>query len=243
MAADTHRGPHHCRNEDCFLSVSTPPLGTGMLAIADGVGSTNGGEIASYFTLKALLTGWQQYINRTADAEHAQMFLAKTLQQANAKVFATNSYFGPGMQMATTVVAAVFVPGQAVIVHAGDSRCYRWRNNNLSLLTRDHTWIEEMVRNGRLDAKDACQHPLANTLSNCIGPLPQLRLAIQNVSCKPGDRFLLCSDGASKLLTTTTLADCLANAATAHNVVQCMLRTAMARGEIDDISVGVAFIG
>jgi serine/threonine protein phosphatase PrpC len=144
--------------------------------------------------------------------------------------------------MGTTVVAIVIAGLKAVVAHAGDSRCYLWRNGHFWQVTRDHTCLQDLVDSGALNSAEIAAHPLRHALSNCLGILPQIQLSYTDLSCQPGDRILLCSDGVSNMLSRPEIAACMGTAKTAHEAVDAIVREGLCRGGGDNLTAAAAFI-
>ena len=244
LAADSHCGLVRDENEDSFLVIQLPGADDAMLAVADGLGGHEGGEIASYFALQALLAARLKFgvgdgFRGVADAK---TLLRDGLALANERIHSINQRLGGGMRMGTTVVAGVLLRSRLVVAHAGDSRCYRWRNHRLEQLTRDHSWVEFMVQEGNISRDEANGHPLSHMLSNCVGTRPSTHVSLRVVSCHSGDRYLLCTDGVSGILSEEAISECLADPRTAAEAVSLIIRKSLSHGGVDNISAAVAFL-
>ncbi len=244
VAAATHGGRTGRANEDSFLLIRLPAADDVLLAVADGVGGEDAGEIASCFALRKLLqcrlgvNGNQQL----QGLDHARQVLVGGLKQANFYLAAINARFGShGFCMGTTVTSVLFFRGQAIIGHAGDSRCYLWRHGSLQQITRDETWAEEL-RGGkhRAEAGDS-RVTYANVLSNCLGLSADARIKVKEVQCNPGDRFLLCTDGVSRTLTHEKITAELTAAGNAEDGVRRLLRESLRAGACDNVTAAAAF--
>jgi protein phosphatase len=196
-AGRTERGRRRDSNEDALIVFPRVEL----FAVADGVAGVEGGELASELALEtlrhALLEGALDGVTdmmrpRRADA------LARAVESANRAVheraLCDASYRG----MATTLTALRTSArrGRAYVAHVGDSRCYRLRDGELELLTRDHT------RGAELDDVG----PLSRQLSRAVGIEPTIEVDVLVTDALPGDRFLLCTDGLSRHVDDATLA-------------------------------------
>jgi protein phosphatase len=232
-------------NEDSFLVVELPDAPDTLLAVADGIGGREAGEVASYFALRLLL---QERLQRSAadpvrTAGELGKVLMRGLRRANYLLSAVNRQLGAeGFLMGTTVVVLAFVDLEAVLLHAGDSRCYQLRDGQLRQLTRDDTWAETLIQEGALSRSEAVQHPWAQTLCNCLGVAPEVRLSLQWPDCRPGDRFLICTDGVFQMLSEAEIADCLEAGVTAAESASAVIRQSLRHGGRDNITAGVALI-
>lgn len=244
LAAGSHCGLVRDSNEDNFLLIRLPGAEDAILAVADGLGGHEGGEIASYFALQALLSsrlrcGVGNGFRSVADAK---ALLRDGLVLANERIHAINRKLGGGMRMGTTVVAGVFLRSRLVVAHSGDSRCYRWRNHRLDQLTRDHSWVEFMVQEGNITRDEANGHPLSHMLANCVGTRPSTHVSLKVVPSRAGDRYMLCTDGVSAVLSDEAISECLADTRSAQEAVSLVIRKSLSHGGIDNISAAVAFL-
>ncbi len=243
VAAATHEGRSHSRNQDSFLTLKLPLADDALLGVADGIGGCDVGEVASYFALKFVA---QERLRASAaegirDPRAARQILTAGLHKANFLLSRVNQGLGAGtFVMGTTVAVLMFVARRAVIAHAGDSRCYRLRRGTLRQLTRDDTWAQSLVEKGQIGPEQVAGHPWEHTLSKCIGVTPELEVCVQEHACRRNDRYLLCTDGVFKQLTDSHLARCLAEATSAEEAVHTVIRDSLRAGSTDNITVGVA---
>jgi serine/threonine protein phosphatase PrpC len=163
-----------------------------LFALADGVGGHEKGEVASRTAIEAILSGFEQS-NR---GEPLSTLLPRLVQNANAKVFEAAAEAGlAGSGMATTLVACALRYDRAAIAHVGDSRCYLIRNNEASILTRDHTVANEHARLGFLSEEEALESDTRHILSRSLGTALVANVETSDHQILAGDVLLLCSDG------------------------------------------------
>ena len=183
-ASATHIGGRDT-NEDAVV------VSDGLFAVADGIGGLQDGDVASRLALETLDVAFA--------ADRTVSGLLDACQEANRAVWGQAN--GQDNIMATTLVALAMTSDAAgIVLHAGDSRLYRLRNGRLEQLTHDHTIIADLLRNGELSEEDARTHPHRFVLTRAIGVFPHVDVDHAEVSCEPGDRLLLCSDGLFKIL-------------------------------------------
>jgi protein phosphatase len=163
-----------------------------LFALADGVGGTEAGEVASHGAVETILDGFRR---APAGEPHAAL-IRRLTQAANEHVYSTGRAAGPGgVSMATTLVVCALRFDRAVVAHVGDSRCYLLRGDNATLLTRDHTVVNEQVRLGLLTAKEAAESTTRNVLTRSLGIDLIANVEINETQVLAGDVLLLCSDG------------------------------------------------
>jgi len=176
-AAASDTGRLRAKNQDAFLE--RPEVG--VWAVADGLGGHSEGELASRMVCDAL-----------ADWIPDSSF-ERTIEQASRRIDEVNDHLVHlaarslhAERIATTVVALLTRGAECAVIWAGDSRAYRWRDGELERLTRDHSLAE---------AEDAGRRAPSNVITRALGAEPDLALDVSRYNVRPGDRFLLCSDG------------------------------------------------
>ena len=242
-AGRSNKGRIRKKNEDSFLIVNMPDSNDLLMAVADGIGGGEAGETASLFTMQELLRErliiqTQKKILTSADAEK---LLKRGIEKANASLEHLNSKLGgQHFVTGTTVAAMILLPGAGIIAHAGDSRCYQWRNNDFHQLTQDHTWAQNLVEIGELAEHEIKGHPWEHTLSNCLGTLPEIELTIQHFEHLPGDRYILCSDGLTQMLDHNEINAIVTNNDTSASIAEKLIIESLREGGNDNITVTVA---
>lgn len=194
MHAASHRGHVRSRNEDAWWF--DPRVGVAV--VADGMGGHPAGADASALAVeafaRALTGGTPSDAPESRPARGAAM--ARSVDAAHAGIRAAVESQPAWEGMGTTLTAVWFGPDDDLyLAHVGDSRAYRLRDGRLEALTRDHTWVAEAVATGRIPASAAERHPMSHVLTQAVGvdmpPLPD----VDRFDVRPGDVFLLCSDG------------------------------------------------
>jgi protein phosphatase len=145
--------------------------------------------------------------------------------------------------MGTTIVAARFYDGRVGIAHVGDSRCYRLRERSLEQLTRDHSYVQEQLEKGLISEDDAKHSPQKNLITRALGIDAIAEADVQEFRTRPGDTYLLCSDGLSDLVDEAALAAALLQDRTPVDQVKMLIDAANANGGRDNISVIVVRVG
>ncbi len=176
-------------NQDACAEV-LGAAGTRLLVVADGMGGHAGGEVASRIAIEAIGEWFEN-----GGGGNGEM-LREAFEAANERVFRMGSDAPHLRGMGTTGVALLLGPGAAAwVAHVGDSRAYRLREGRMEVLTEDHSWVGEEVRNHRLTPEEAEVHPRRSALLRSIGVDPEVDVDVTPVPVESGDRFLLCSDG------------------------------------------------
>ncbi|HEY3050224.1 MAG TPA: Stp1/IreP family PP2C-type Ser/Thr phosphatase [Gaiellaceae bacterium] len=188
----SHPGRKRRRNEDAW--VCDPPL----FAVADGMGGARGGEIASRVAATAL--------GESVDGSGEDRVVA-LIQEANRQVYDRAREDSGASGMGTTITVALFENGIVWIGHVGDSRAYLIRDHKVDQLTEDHSLVAELVRSGRLSPEEAETHPQRSVITRALGTDPDVDVDSFSIEAKPGDLFLICSDGLTSMVDDETILD------------------------------------
>lgn len=225
-------------NEDCYDVDTTHNL----FLVADGMGGHSHGEVASSTAVREI----RDYIGSYAPLDgglSAADLLETAFREAHDRVLRKIREDRSLEGMGTTVVALLVRGDAAAVAHVGDSRLYRLREGELSLLTEDHTWVHEQMTAGFLSAAQARVHPLKNVVTRALGGEGRLQVDIQEVDVAPGDRFLLCSDGLTTVLLDEEIGRCLRHAPSPEDACHHLVRTTQRRSGPDDVTVVVLDVG
>jgi PPM family protein phosphatase len=188
-AGVTDTGRRRRQNEDSF--VHEPPI----FAIADGMGGAQAGEVASRLAAAVL-----------EEAEGSQPSgearVAELIQEANRRVYERSNEDAAVSGMGTTMTVALLdaAAGTVAIGHVGDSRAYLVRDGELEQLTEDHTLVNELLKSGKLSPEEAVVHPQRSVITRALGTEADVDVDTFTVETRPGDVFLLCSDGLSSMI-------------------------------------------
>ena len=213
-------------NEDACLDRPE----AGLWAVADGMGGHSAGDIASAMIVQRL------------QALDAAQPLSRLVEQAEAILEAVNAEL---RQLATTreaatigstVVALIAHGAHAVCLWAGDSRAYRLREGVLEQVTQDHALVADLVDRGVLSAEQAANHPQSNLVTRAVGAGEMLKLDLEIMRLRPGDRFILCSDGLDKELRHEEIRELLARNGGA-GAADALVELALSRGSRDNVTV------
>jgi PPM family protein phosphatase len=203
-AAMTDIGLVRQGNEDSY----DMRLEQGIFVVCDGMGGAAAGEVASKMAVESFLAELEES-NGNGPPDDAAIRRAFHAAHDRVRNAAAND---PSLRgMGTTLVALLLDAGHNLghLVHAGDSRCYRFRENHLEQMTHDHSFVEEQVRSGQLTAAEARRSPLRNVITRAIGSSEPTQPEITEVDLSPGDIYLLCSDGLTRDVTDDMLREIL----------------------------------
>jgi protein phosphatase len=237
----TDVGRKRKHNEDAYLLDAE----RGLFVVADGMGGHAAGEVASRLTVESI----QEFIAGTED-DHDNTWpfgynnrysvdgnrLSTAVERANEKVMRAVVNRPELKGMGTTVVAALFDEKRATLVHVGDSRAYLLREAELRRLTDDHSWVQEQVNAGILSEEEAKSHPLKNVVTRALGGGTHVAVDLIEIPVGAGDRFLLCSDGLTGMVSDDEITRALASPRTLEQIVRSLIDLANERGGLDNIT-------
>jgi protein phosphatase len=229
-AARSDRGLRRPRNEDAFLA-DTP-----VFAVADGMGGSRSGHVAAGLAIQELASTPLPSLAQRDGLERA-------FRAANDRIHAAAEAVRGHAGMGTTLTAVVVSDGTLRVAHVGDSRLYRIRDGRLDRLTRDHTLVDELVRSGRLSPSEAEAHPWRSIISRAVGVEPDVDVDATTHSGAPGDVYLLCSDGLTKMLGEEQVRDVVAESATLDDAARTLVGRANANGGRDNVTTVLFRLG
>lgn len=225
-ASITDNGRVRDHNEDAVWPEGSGTAdGSLIVAVADGMGGAAGGEVASGVGLRtALGVGGNPMIR---------------VQAANLAILDTAREQPRLTGMGTTMTLARLADGRYEIAHVGDSRAYLLRAGKLTQLTRDHSFVADMVAEGRLTPEEAERHPYRSVLTRVVGIDPDLVVDRVTGELEAGDVLLLCSDGLSGMVPDAEVAAFLQAAPDPKGAADRLTAAANEAGGVDNVSVVV----
>ncbi len=204
-----------------------------LLVIADGVGGAARGDVASSTAVQSLrrLDGPapEDLLEALAGAIHRAHDRIAELVEEDPELEGTS----------TTVTAALFDGARVGLGHVGDSRAYLLRDGELSQLTKDHTFVQSLIDEGRITEEESRTHPHRNLILRAVDGVHETDPDLFTIELAPGDRLLLCSDGCSGVLDNGRIADILGTGTVDYAVVE-LVRASLEAGSSDNITCVVA---
>ncbi len=199
--AKTDIGKERQINQD-FYYVSDNNDRYKLCILADGMGGYKGGEIASNLaTISAKKYIEENFVNVARTKEALQELIKKAMEYANAMVYEKSKTTEELEQMGTTLEICLIYENRAYIGHIGDSRIYRIRKNIMRRITTDHSYVEELVKDGTITREEAFYHPKKNMLMKALGCANKIEPDIMVRGFLENDIMCMCSDGLTNMLT------------------------------------------
>ena len=213
-------------NEDCYLLA--PEMG--LYLVADGMGGAQAGEHASRMAIETVAS-FMEHSGR-ADAET----LSEAFHAANERVMDASARDASLEGMGTTLVAALDSGPELVIASVGDSRAYVYEGGELTAVTEDQTWVQEVGRRLGMDEFVLRSHPMRHVLTMAIGVSPELRIHSYVLNPQRGTQVLLCSDGLHGVIEPSAIADTLAQDIPLEEKCASLIEAARSNGGPDNIT-------
>ncbi|CAB4581637.1 unannotated protein [freshwater metagenome] len=210
-----------------------------LIAVADGMGGHAGGEIASSIALQILSRRALIFTDREMDKDSADDYFNSTIDEIdNALKVASDE--DPTLSGLGTTLTALFIrDNQAVLLHVGDSRAYRIRGAAIDQLSVDHTVMQELLSAGTITQADIAEHPQRSMLTQALMGSQTLSIGLHLFDLKDGDRFILCSDGLSGVLTDKEIKT-LVKSQSPHDGVSALIDATYINGAPDNVTVIIA---
>ncbi len=242
IATCTDAGMVRSHNEDSIAADAAH----GLVILADGMGGYNAGEVASGMATTVIATEMAQALaSERADAidpatrkSKAEVLLREQILKANTSIYQAAQSQPQYAGMGTTLVACVFYDNQVVVAHLGDSRLYRSRGDAFEQLTRDHSLLQEQVDSGLISPEQAKYAQHKNLVTRALGIDSSVDPELGKFATRPGDLYLLCSDGLCDMVSDEDIGLTLqALGANLKLAAQQLVQMANDNGGRDNVSV------
>lgn len=228
----TDIGRHRKMNQD-YVYISKRPVGNlpNLFIVADGMGGHNAGEYASRHTVNTIVSSAAaSFLTQPA------AILGEAIKAANRELLRQAVLDTSMWGMGTTVVAAVILENRLYVANVGDSRLYIV-NNNITQITKDHSYVEEMVRRGQIAKEDARLHPDKNIITRAVGALEEIEIDFFEEELVFGDEILMCSDGLTNMIEDEQIRQIIKTREDVSEQADKLIETANQNGGKDNITV------
>ncbi len=226
-------GLHRSGNEDSAL------INGVLIAVADGMGGHAGGEVASKVAISTLAQILPLLNNDEMDPESLEDFLLNAILEVDDEIKLTAEANDRLSGMGTTLTAIALYRNKAYVLHTGDSRAYRLRGKEFTQLTKDHSVVQELIDAGTITEAEAAVHPQRSVLTNVLMGLGNITPLLIQYDVKAGDKFLLCSDGLTNVISNAELHKKM----TEEDALSNLISLTYERGAPDNVTVVIAEVG
>lgn len=208
----------------------------GWSLVCDGMGGVNGGDIASNLSAETIEEYFDTELSEDLSDEEILGMINNSFQKANSavwqKAIETKEYRGMG----TTAVLAVIKGNKLFIGHIGDSRAYLYSDNNVTQITTDHSYVQNLVNHGQLTKDEARLHPQKNIITKSLGVHSCVEPEVNSYDLKPRDEIIICTDGLGDYLTDKVLKEFAANTES-EKLPEKLINFALRCGGVDNVTV------
>ncbi len=226
-ATRTHVGLRRKINEDSVFADAE----RGLWAVADGMGGHEAGEIAS-----AMVTDALRCLPQASDIDELARHAVVALEQVNRELIRLARSADRKQTIGTTVVGLAIADGSFRCFWMGDSRAYRLRDGEIMRVTHDHSLVQELVDAGMMRPEEAEAHENANLITRAVGAVDKFEVDIISGDVRPGDQFLLATDGLTRVVPDHELAAELERRSPAE-AADSLIEMVLARGAPDNVSL------
>ncbi len=223
-------------NQDC-VDISVRPVGNlpNLLLLADGMGGHKAGDYASRYTIDTM----KKEVNVSPETNPVHIF-AEAIEYANTHLYEKSISNINFQGMGTTLVAATCIDDKLNVANIGDSRLYLIRQNKMVQVTKDHSYVAELIQKGGIDKETAKNHPKKNYITRAVGAFEKANADYFYVETKVGDIILICSDGLTNMLSDEEILTTIYQENDLELSCSKLVQAANDKGGLDNISVILA---
>ena len=237
----TDKGKLRQNNQDTFVITRCSSRNCSIVALCDGMGGANAGDIASGISVRSFV----EFVNaRLTSRVNKNPVIEKVLKdavdEANDVAYEYSLFDLSLNGMGTTLVGGIICDdGEAHIVNVGDSRAYLLSSSNVTQITTDHSFVEELVRVGAITREQASTHPQKNVITRALGTEKTVECDYYRLKLNDGERLLLCSDGLSNLVSETEMLSVFSKSGTPEEMCTGLLELTYQHGASDNVTIVV----
>ena len=222
-------------NEDAFAAEPE----AGLFLVVDGMGGHRGGAVAAQTVAQDLPPALELGLDRlkSRDRRAIRRLLRRTILEQNHHVRREGDSESGYVGMGTTLVLLLFSGGRVYTANVGDSRIYRFRKGRLQQFSEDHSLVSELIDTGQITPEEAANHSAQGVVTQYMGMPETVEPFIRSALLKPGDRFLLCSDGLTDQVTSEGIAEILTAHPEPEGACNVLIEAANHAGGIDNVTV------
>lgn len=235
IVAKTDIGLKRASNQDSYAAGELPD-GVAWAVVCDGMGGVAGGNVASSNAVKVISERITSSYRPNMSPNSIKNMLISAITAANINVYDMSRTNSELEGMGTTVVCAVITDGVAHIAHAGDSRAYAVKKDNIYQLTKDHSVVQELVERGQITEDEAKNHPRKNIITRALGVNSELKVDYCEYDLDDNDIIVLCTDGFTNFVDDNEFHDIVENN-TYYEIADLLVSKANDNGGGDNITV------
>ena len=207
-----------------------------VFVVCDGMGGAQAGQVASEVAASVFLAQMKDYVKEKMTLRYMESILSNALRFASYDTYQKANSSPKFYGMGTTLVGGVYHEGQVLLANIGDSRAYFYDGESLSRVTRDHSFVEELVQKGEITEEQARSHPRKNIITRALGPDRRPQPDLYPLTLEKGQKLLLCSDGLSGMVEDKEIERILRETED-DKICEKLIETANENGGTDNITV------
>lgn len=234
---ESDRGRVREINEDSCKVITGKDGIPDTFIVADGMGGHNSGELASRMAVELSEEYLLKFLQPDQNEESILALISNMMAEVNKSIYFKAKESEENFGMGTTFIIGILFKGKLFIGHVGDSRVYLVSNGALKQLTTDHSYIEELIKNGSLTREEAQNHPKKNVITRALGCEENVEFDTYSVDVKGEDIFILCTDGLTNMLSENEILSIINNNDDPQYSCSELVRIANKKGGEDNITV------
>ena len=223
-------------NEDNYYVCGHAPFPYAV--VADGMGGHEAGEVASAMVVDIIRDCLEKNLSETFDYVEVGETIRQAFIAANTIIFDYAKSHYKVMGMGTTTTLSMIYGGKLITAHVGDSRAYMVDGEKITQVTKDHSYVQELVARGEITPEMAKHHPKKNFITRAMGAEETVKVDIV-IKAYSGEKVVLCSDGLTNFVEDEEIKDCLNNEKSLQDAAQTLVNLANERGGRDNITIAI----
>lgn len=234
----TDKGKVRAENQDSYIIENCDKRKSVIAVICDGMGGAKAGDLASQLSCRAFAGRvYGAMVSPQYFSANNEKLLLESCNEANGVVYEYSGFDPDYNGMGTTLVGGIITKNKAQLINVGDSRAYKLTQSGIAQITRDHSYVEELVAMGAITRADAKNHPKKNVITRALGVESKVKADYFEVELRRGDCILLCSDGLSNTVSDAEMFAAFKAARTPENICSELINLALSRGARDNVSI------
>lgn len=209
-----------------------------LAIVADGMGGHQAGDIASKMAVQYIR---DRFLHTSAErtSQEWEQWLSQTIREANDHIYDYASQHQQLFGMGTTIVTALCLAENYIVAHVGDSRVYRYANDQLTVITEDHSLVHALVRSGQITEEEAQTHPQRNVITRALGTEVDVEVDVKTLIYSNEEYILLCSDGLTNMISETEIKKTLRDDQSVDMIADQLIKLALDAGGDDNVTLAL----
>lgn len=239
----TDKGKVRSENQDSYIIENCDKRKCVIAVICDGMGGAKAGDLASRLSSKEFVSHiYESLVAPRLFMGNQEKLLRESCADANGVVYEYSRFDANYNGMGTTLVGGIITRHKAYLVNVGDSRAYHLSKDGIRQISRDHSYVEELVSMGAITKEEAAHHPKKNIITRALGVDSSVEADYFECSLVKGEGILLCSDGLSNMVSDKEMHDHFVENPSPEDACAKLMELALARGARDNVSIVIVKI-